>query len=68
MIVQGQAELLEPVLAIRPGGGLAHLLDRRDQEGDQDGDDGDDDQKLDEREARMHTCLSTHRHALQGEE
>jgi hypothetical protein len=38
--VQGQAELLQIVLALAAGGGLAHLLDRRDQEADEDGDDG----------------------------
>ena len=33
------------------GGGLAHLLHRRQQQADQDGDDGDDHQQLDQRES-----------------
>ena len=50
VIVDGEAELLEVVLALRPGGGLAHLLNRREQQSNQDGDDGDDDEQFDERE------------------
>jgi hypothetical protein len=39
-VVQRQAELLEVVLAGRPGGGLVDLLDRREKP-NEDGDDGD---------------------------
>ena len=49
-IVQGQADLLEVVLAFVPGGGLADLLHGRQQQPDQDGDDGDDHQQFDQRE------------------
>ena len=50
VIVDGQAELLEVVLALGSPGGLAGLLNGGEQEGDQDRDDGDDDQELNERE------------------
>jgi len=49
--VQGQADLLEVVDALRPPGRLACGLDRRQQQRDQDGDDGDDHQQLDQGEA-----------------
>src|SRR5205823_6186666 len=39
------------VLALGPVGGLADLLDGRQQQADQHADDGDDDQQLDQREA-----------------
>src|SRR5262249_55085755 len=51
VVVHGQAELLEVVLALDAGGGLAHLLHRRQQEPDQDGNDGDYHQQLDEGES-----------------
>src|SRR5207249_960327 len=38
-VVGGQAELLEVVGALDAGGGLAHLLHRRQQQADQHGDD-----------------------------
>ena len=44
-----QTDLLEVVRAADPGGGLADLLDRGQQQSDQDGSDGDHDQQLDER-------------------
>jgi hypothetical protein len=39
--VEGEPELLEVVLALGPGGGLADLLDGRQEQPDQDGNDGD---------------------------
>jgi hypothetical protein len=44
MIIEGKAELLEVVEALRAAGGFARLLDRGQQERRQDADDGDDDQ------------------------
>jgi hypothetical protein len=41
MVVLGEAELLEVVLAGHARGRLAHFLDRRQEEADEDGDDGD---------------------------
>src|SRR5262249_55535342 len=51
IVVQGQANLLEVVRAAHPRGGLADLLDGRQQQADQDADDGDDHQQLDQRKA-----------------
>src|SRR5262249_31109681 len=48
--VDGQADLLEVVLALGAAGGLADLLDGGEQEADEDGDDGDHHQQLDQRE------------------
>src|SRR5262249_30724049 len=48
--VQGNADLVQVVLAGRTCGGLADLLDSGHQQANQDGDDGDDDQQLDQRE------------------
>jgi hypothetical protein len=59
--VQGEALLLEVVGVLRPGGGLADLLDGGEQQADQDRDDGDDDEQLDQREggpAANHERLS----------
>ena len=47
---QREADLLQVVLALGPGGGLADLLHGGQQQADQDGDDRDDHQQLDERE------------------
>jgi hypothetical protein len=49
--VQGQAELLEVVLALGAGGGLAHLLHGGQEQADQHREDGDHHQQLDQREA-----------------
>ncbi len=49
--MQGQADLLQVVDALRPPGRLAGGLDGGQEQGDQDGDDRDDDQQLDQREA-----------------
>jgi hypothetical protein len=49
--VDGQADLLEVVLALEPCRGLADLLHRGHQEGDQDRDDGDDHEEFDQRES-----------------
>ena len=43
-----QPDLLQVVLALRPRGGLADLLDSRQEQADQDRDDGDHDQQFDE--------------------
>ena len=51
VVVHGQPELLEVVLALGLPGRLSGLLDGRQQEGHQDGDDGDDHQQLDQRKA-----------------
>src|SRR5205807_2426870 len=48
VVVEGDADLLEVVLAFRPVGGLAHLLHGRQEERHQDGDDGDHHQQLDQ--------------------
>src|SRR5262249_27078496 len=50
VVVRGQSDLLEVVAALHACGGLADLLDGREQEADQDRDDGNHDQQLDERE------------------
>jgi hypothetical protein len=49
--VEGQADLLQVVLALGAGRGVADLLDGRQQKSDEDRDDGDDDQQLDQGEA-----------------
>jgi hypothetical protein len=49
--VDGQADLLEVVLALDPGSRLAHLLHRGHEETDQDRDDGDHHQQLNEGES-----------------
>ncbi len=51
VIVQGQSELLEVVLALRAAGRLASLLNGRQEQCDQDGDNRDHNQSLNEREA-----------------
>jgi hypothetical protein len=48
--MHGQTHLLEIVLALGAGGGLAHFLHGRQQQADQDGDDSDDDKQLNQRE------------------
>src|SRR5262249_60991536 len=48
--VEGQADLLEVVGALRAPGGLADFLHRGQEQADEDGDDGDHNQQLDERE------------------
>ena len=67
VVVDGQADLLEIVLALRAGGGFADLLHGRNEQTDQDGDDGDDNEQLDQREAS--TLIpdpgSRHRRAFQ---
>jgi hypothetical protein len=50
-VVQGQAHLLEVVLALGAAGCFPRLLHGGQKERDQDGDDGDDDQQFNEREA-----------------
>ena len=44
MVVHGQADLFEVVLALGAAGRLAHLLDGRQEEADEDCDDRNDDQ------------------------
>ncbi len=48
VMVQGQAELLEVILAAGPVGRLADHLHGRDQQADEHAEDGDDHQQLDE--------------------
>src|SRR5262245_57611204 len=55
VVVERQADLLEVVLALRPRGRLAHLLDGGQEQADEDGNDGEDDQQLDQRE-RATSC------------
>src|SRR5262249_50774734 len=50
VVVQGHAQLLEVVGAVRAGRRLADLLDGGQQQSDEDGDDGDHHQQLDQRE------------------
>src|SRR2546421_30440 len=50
VVVEGQADLLQVVLALGAGGRLAHLLDGGQEQADEDGDDGDHHQQLDQRE------------------
>src|SRR5262249_35851707 len=61
VVVGGDAELVQVVLALRVGRGLADLLDCRQQQADQDGDDGNHHQQLDQREGRTaeRTCHDT---------
>ena len=51
VVVQGEADLLEVVDALRPPRRLPRRLNRRQQQGDQDGNDRDDDQQFDQSEA-----------------
>lgn len=46
VVVNGQSDLFEVVLALSPSSCLPGLLDRRKQQGDQDGNDGDDDEEF----------------------
>ena len=57
VVVDGQADLLEVVDALRPPGRLAGRLHGGQQQGDQDRDDRDHHQELDEREAATKTGL-----------
>src|SRR5262245_40463996 len=50
VLVDGQRHLVEVILALRPLGGLANLLDGGEEQADQDGDDRNDDKQLDQRE------------------
>jgi hypothetical protein len=50
VVVHGQADLVQVVDALGAGGGVAHLLHRRQEQPQEDRDDGDDDQQLDQRE------------------
>src|SRR5262249_18529515 len=59
-VVQGQAQLLEVVLALDALGRRAHLLHRRQQQPNKDGDDGDYHQQLNEREAPGAGCTELH--------
>ena len=58
IVVRGQDNLLEVVLALEAVGGLAHLLDGGQEQADEHRDDRDDDQQLDQREGRaaLGTC------------
>jgi hypothetical protein len=55
ILVEGEAELSEVVLALGPGGGRPDLLDRPQGEADDYGQDADQDHQLDEREGRPKT-------------
>jgi hypothetical protein len=46
VVVQGEGELLEGVLALHPGGGLADVLDGGQEQPDQQADDGDHDEEF----------------------
>src|SRR5262249_55381992 len=50
MVLEGDGELPELVRTLGTLGGVAHLLDRRHQQGNEDGDDGNDNEQLDQRE------------------
>src|SRR5262249_35136255 len=60
VVVTGGGQLMEVVAARCAAGGLAHLLDSRDKQGDQDGDDRDNDEQLDEREAAPEQTRRAH--------
>ena len=51
VVVQSQTDLLQIVLALRPLGGLANLLDRGQQQPDEDCDNRNHHQELDQRKA-----------------
>ena len=51
IVLDGEAQLLQVVHALRPAGGLAGRLDGGEEQCDQHGDDGDDHQQLDESKA-----------------
>ncbi len=51
--LEGQADLLEVVGALRARGRFTNLLHRGNQQGDEDRDDGDHHEQLNEREARF---------------
>ena len=53
VVVEGECELLDAVLAIEPSRRGPHLLHRGEHEPDQDRDDRDDDEELDEGEGRF---------------
>src|SRR5262249_29993873 len=59
VVVAGEGQLLELVRAGHAGGGLADLLDRRQQQADQDCNDGNDHQQLDQREGFASLKLSS---------
>src|SRR5207249_2276497 len=59
VIVHGQTELLEVVLAAHAVGRLAHALHRRQQQTDEHGNDGDDHQELDEGETPARSLHDT---------
>jgi hypothetical protein len=53
IVEAGQRQLFQVTLACGAVGGLADLLDGREQQANQDGDDGNHHQQLDQRETRM---------------
>jgi hypothetical protein len=53
-VVNSQAQLLEIVAALGTAGGLAHLLNGRDEQGDEDCNNGDHHQQLDQGEGGTH--------------
>src|SRR5262249_60868950 len=59
VVVQGESELLEVVLALGPGGGLPHLLHRGQEQADEDRNDRDHHQQLDQREPGTRTSHGT---------
>ena len=61
VVVEGQADLLQVVLAAQPGGGLADLLHGGQEQADEHRDDGDHHQQLDQREPRSQP---THKRSL----
>ena len=52
--VAGEAEVAEPVAAVRLGGGLSHLLHGGEEQGQHDGYDRDNDDQLDQGDAPRH--------------
>src|SRR5262249_47923851 len=58
IVVQGQSDLLQIVLALRPSCCLAGLLNGRQQQGDEDSDDRDHHQQLDQGEPQSQGLLS----------
>jgi len=56
VVVRGDGDLMQVVLTAHAVGGLAHFLDRRQEEANQDGNDGNYHQQLDERESLRQTA------------
>src|SRR5262245_4197923 len=66
IVVSGQRDLLQVVLALRAGGSLTHLLHGGQQQADEYRDDSDHDQQLDQRKPDAGTSSSRRRRLHDG--